>query len=306
MNVEYVPYKNIDKRKWDNCINDAVNSLLYAHSFYLDNMAANWDALILNDYDAVMPLTWKKKWGTRYLYQPAFIQQGGIFFKKKLPEHQLQSFIKEASRQFSFAEITLNFLNTEEELNSGFKIVLRDNYILNLNLTYEALYENYLPAFTKSLRRIKKFDFTYSISDDYTAHLKLYKNLYHSRLHYFSDRDFSQFKLICKKLHAENKLVIRFIKNTDEKLLASVILLKDKKRLYNIISSITEDGKKLEANYFLYDRIIHEFSNTSFLLDFEGSDVKGIADFYKKINPENQPYPYIQFNNLPAIYKLFK
>ena len=31
-----------------------------------------WDALVLDDYAAVMPLTWRRKYGTRYLYQPAF------------------------------------------------------------------------------------------------------------------------------------------------------------------------------------------------------------------------------------------
>jgi len=70
--LSYLPYKQIDKVKWDACIRHSMNRLIYAESVYLDHMAVNWDAIVLNDYEAVMPLPWKKKLGIRYLYQPSF------------------------------------------------------------------------------------------------------------------------------------------------------------------------------------------------------------------------------------------
>ena len=73
-----------------------------------------------------------------------------------------------------------------------------------------------------------------------------------------------------------------------------------------MISCITNDGKRVEANYFLYDRIINEFANTPVLLDFEGSDIEGIASFYQKFNPVNEEYPHIRYNNLPPLIKFFK
>ena len=42
-------------------------------------MARHWDGLILNDYEAVMPVTWNQKWGIKYLHQPALTPQLGIF-----------------------------------------------------------------------------------------------------------------------------------------------------------------------------------------------------------------------------------
>src|SRR3982751_7041868 len=77
--IQYIPQKNIDKKKWDACIGNASNGLIYGYSFYLDHMAKHWDALVLNDYEAVMPLTWKKKYGISYLYQPPFVAMAGIF-----------------------------------------------------------------------------------------------------------------------------------------------------------------------------------------------------------------------------------
>ncbi len=304
MSITYLTYKEIDKQKWDHCILHSLNSLIYAQSFYLDTMAGKWDALVLNDYEAVMPLTYKRKWGIRYLYQPAFIQQSGIFFTKKLAPELQRSFIELATQKFRFIETTLNFANTIA--GTSLKITERNNYILNLDKPYEELYDNYDPAFTKSLRRIKKFDMLYNSSVNYHKTVELYKYLYGSRLPFFPGKSYANFELICKKLFSEGAVIIRHARSTDNELLASVILLRDEKRLYNIISCITTKGKKHEANYFLYDRIINEFANTPLLFDFEGSDVEGIAAFYRKFNPENQPYPFIKYNGLPAAVKLFK
>ena len=79
MAINYLTYQQIDKVKWDACIKEASNGLIYGYSFYLDTMSKNWDALVLNDYEAVMPLTWNKKYGICYLYQPPFTASLGIF-----------------------------------------------------------------------------------------------------------------------------------------------------------------------------------------------------------------------------------
>ena len=55
--IQYFIHPQIDKSKWDDCMDRADNGLIYAYSFYLDQMAKHWDALVFNDYEAVMPLT---------------------------------------------------------------------------------------------------------------------------------------------------------------------------------------------------------------------------------------------------------
>ena len=56
LDIQYLLHYEIDKSKWDKCINGADNGLIYGYSFYLDHMAKHWDALVLNDYEAIMPL----------------------------------------------------------------------------------------------------------------------------------------------------------------------------------------------------------------------------------------------------------
>ena len=66
--IVYTKHTYIDKQKWDECILKSHNGLIYSTAAYLDSMAGSWDALILNDYEAVMPLPWRKKFGIQYIY----------------------------------------------------------------------------------------------------------------------------------------------------------------------------------------------------------------------------------------------
>ena len=77
--IQYLKRSGIDTAKWNACIDAASNGLIYGYSFYLDTMSKHWDALVMGDYTAVMPLTWKSKYGIHYLYQPFFAASLGVF-----------------------------------------------------------------------------------------------------------------------------------------------------------------------------------------------------------------------------------
>src|SRR5262245_23028210 len=104
--INFQSRKDIDIAKWDKCIDSAPNGLIYAYSFYLDHMSKNWDGLVLskglpseNEYEAVMPLTWNKKFGTHYLYQPFLSAQLGVF-GSSLTENMVSSFLLSIPKKF--------------------------------------------------------------------------------------------------------------------------------------------------------------------------------------------------------------
>lgn len=307
MEIAYLTYQQINKSKWDACINKSINKLIYAESFYLDNIAENWDGIVWNDYEAVMPLIWKKKFGIKYLYQPAFFQQAGIFFSKQLSIEVLQAFITTASQHFKFGEFTLNYLNLSLHQDGFFTLKKRNNFIFELGKSYDTIFNEYSLYIKQRLKRVEKFQLQYSASNDHKKAINIYKKLYKERLTDFKKKDYDNFENICNYYFNLNRLFVREVWTTDgNTMLACVVLLKDENRLYNIASSIFPEGKKMLANYFLYDNIIREFADENIILDFEGSDVPGIAYFYKNWASANQPYPFIKWNLLPAPVKLIK
>jgi hypothetical protein len=303
LNIRYIPYSEIDKRKWDDCIKKSANGLIYAESVYLDHMTSNWDAIILNDYEAVMPLTWRKKLFISYLHQPAFIQQGGIFSTVPINDEIINGFVELASSRFRFAELTLNY----ENKSANHQQVLRNNYILPLGNDYKYIFDNYSKYIKERLKRLEKFDLDYVVSDNYKEVIEIYKELYTNKISSISKADMLNFELLCTHYKSLNRIIVRKVidKKTNE-LLAALLMLKDERRIYNLASCVFPKGKKQLANYFLYNNIIKEFCTENIILDFEGSDIPGVAYFYKNLAIENQHYPFIQWNRLPLFLKLLK
>ena len=65
------------------------------------------------------------------------------------------------------------------------------------------------------------------------------------------------------------------------------------------MNTTTPAGRKTEANHFLLDSIIKEFSDQPFVFDFEGSDLPGVKAFYQNFGPVNEGYLMVKYNNLP-------
>ncbi|GAC1453789.1 MAG: hypothetical protein NVSMB7_16310 [Chitinophagaceae bacterium] len=298
--IQYLTQQQVDKEKWDACIASSPNGLIYGYSFYLDQMAKHWDALILNDYEAVMPLTWNKKWGVLYLYQPPFTQQLGIFSRSVSPEELLPAFISIIKKSFRFAEISLNFKNT------GPGLLPKTNFILPLHQAYHTICKGYSRDADKNIRRSKKFQLQYGSMDDLRQPSELYKNRYASRTKHIKENDYYNFEQMCLYAMENKMLVIRKVTDREGVLLATALFLKDTNRLYLLQSTTLPAGRLKEANYFLLDNIIREFSNQKIIFDFEGSDIPGIAHFYKNFGAVHQPYYFFRYNRLPWPLRLFK
>ena len=157
----------------------------------------------------------------------------------------------------------------------------------------------------KNIKKANRNNLVYSSSDKIESAIELYKNTYSQRLS-ASEKDYGNFLHLCFLLKKKEQILIRKVNSTNDQLLATAIFLKDKKRIYNIISTTLPDGRKLEANHFLLYELIKEFSGQNLILDFEGSEIPSIRSFYKKFGAIEQPYPFVKINKLKPWQRLIK
>jgi hypothetical protein len=297
--IQYIKRSELDTARWDETIDAAQNSLIYAYSFYLDHMSKHWDALILGDYEYIMPLTWNKKWGIKYLYQPPFTQQLGIFSRQSTTEEIMSAFLNSIENKFSFAEIFLNHDNSKNR-----NLIPRNNYILSMSDQYEELISRYKKDMKKNLRHAGNFEMNYRSSFGVQEAIAIYQQTYHQRTPHVTATDFQHFGNLCK--HLKDDVIVRIATDGENKLLAAALLLSRKNRIYLIQSTTLPAGRENEANYFLLDQVIREFSGNDLILDFEGSDIEGIAHFYMNFGSNNQPYYFYKYNRLAWPWKIFK
>ncbi|MES1223696.1 MAG: GNAT family N-acetyltransferase, partial [Bacteroidota bacterium] len=286
----------------DDCIDNADNGLIYAYSFYLDNMAPHWDALVLNDYDAVIPLVWKKKFSIKYCYQPPFTQQLGLFGNIK--DEELKILFTKITAIVKYGDWLFNHHN--KFIGLFYPVIPMTNLVINLEDGYDNIHRRYKKDLLDNLKRAEKSGISYEAGNDINKTVDLYRSHYANRTAHVKNKDYKNFNSLCLQAGQNNNCLIREVKDNNGNLLASALLLKDKRRIYNMMNTTTEEGRKKEANHFLLDHIIQEFSGQQFLFDFEGSDISSIKKFYEKFGAFDQPYYHWHYNDLPFYLKWIK
>lgn len=295
MNLRLLHREDIDTAKWDACIRAADNGMIYAMSGYLNLMTDNWCGVVLDDYRAVMPVPFRRKWGINYVYQPAFVQQLGMI--GHYTPDELPPALKIVSAQFKYGNLPLNYLNDVWETRMG------KNFILHLDKPYDELYKN----FTYQVRKTTKGDpdpaLHFSGSTPAKEIIQLYGQLYGSRFAHVPDRSYRG--LIRYAESHPDQIITRKVR-LHHQFLSAILLLRDKKRLYLVVSVTTDEGRKLKVNRLLVTRLIREFANSGMILDFEGSDLPGVAEYYEGYGAIDQPYGCYNWNDLPFPLRLFK
>jgi hypothetical protein len=302
--IQYVPHAKIDKTKWDKCIDEAANGLIYGYSFYVDHMARHWDGLVLNNYEAVMPLTWNKKFGIHYLYQPPFTANLGIL-GNNLSEEIVKEFILRIPKKFRLIEISLNAGNF-----SGFDpisqfLVPKTNYVLSLNKTYDDLYQAYRENHKRNIQ--KAFQQGYSVKKNIPVEkiIELNRNQLRDKVS-LTNEDYNRFKNLYSFLANQNKATTYGIVNAQNQLLSSCVFFFSHQRAYYIIVGNDPDGRDTGASHALIDAFIKGHANQNLLLDFEGSNIEGLALFYSGFGANKEIYPAVRWNRLPWYLKWLK
>jgi len=176
MKIRFLHRDEIDDTKWDACVYASFNSLVYAYTWYLDNVADNWDALVLDDYKTVMPLPIRKKWGFTYAYQPFFCQQLGIFSTAKLSQEIVNAFFNTIPAHISYINIQTNIFTKPTTGNIISK--QKKNFHLPLIPTYEKLEHSYNSNTKRNLKKAQKAKVELLENAEPSSIIKLYRDNY--------------------------------------------------------------------------------------------------------------------------------
>ena len=300
-NIQYFSHHEINKPKWDRCVKEADNGLIYAYSFYLDHMTDQWDALVLNDYEAIMPLTWNKKYGIYYLYQPFLCAQLGVF-GRNIDAKTSKSFLKAVPSKFKYWDISLNHHNILHL--KDFNILLRNNFVLKLSPSYDELHKNYR---TNTQRNIKKALQLHCLPQT-NFPVEQVIELSRQQSKRFSNKkyDFERFRKLYHFLHERNQAITYGIFSANSELLASCVFLFSNNRAYYILVGNHPNGRTMGASHALIDAFINDHAGKNLLLDFEGSDIRNLAFFYNSFGATEEKYPAVRLNNLPWYVKWVK
>jgi hypothetical protein len=284
--IRYLTGNEIDFKKYDNCISTALNSRVYANSWYLDIVAdKNWDVLVLNDYEAVMPLPKRKKYFINYIFLPPWIQQLGVFSSNEISENLIKSFIHEIPKKFKLIDI---FFNSENFFRHK-DLALRVNYILSLNKPYEAIIKNYKKGRKSSIKQAQKIDLEVVENYNHIEIVNLFKINKGAKLNK-SSVDYNILNALIETALLLNMAECLAVLNKKKELIGGALFLKNNQRFTYLFSSINNEGREKQAMSLLIDYVVKKFSNSKYIFDFEGSMINDIALFFKSFGAEKETY----------------
>ncbi len=302
--IEYLKRDEIDDAKWDGCIRQAVNSLPYGYTWYLDSAAGNWDGLVLGDYEMVFPLVWGRRLAIHYLFQPFFTQQLGAFTTRLFNVGELNAILKAIPARFKFIEINLNYLN--EVAGAQFEIEKRINLCLDLSGSYDDLFNAYHDNAKRNVNKAEKKNLNVREIDKPEIIIEFFKTNTGIKIPELGEFHYEHLEKIINEAVKRNAGIMFGVFDEQQNLLAAGFFLITENRIINILPSIDEGGKELGAGFCLVNDVIKRNAGSGKTFDFEGSMIPAIARFYNSFGAYEQPYWRIKRNNLPWYFKWIK
>lgn len=303
MEIKLKRRAEIDDKRWNGCVHFALGAPPYAYTWFLDNVCEDWLGLVVGEYKIVMPIVLGKKFGIQYTYQPFFTQQLGIYADYPLSQETVDSFMSAIPQEIKYITMSLNESNYAP---SQGEISERQNYLLDLKPNYVVLKQKYSGNVLRKIRKAEKANLTINTMLKPEEFADFYRKHTAPKIDGFEDKHYySMLRLIYKAMQYNMGFLIG-VMNENQELLAANFLINHPQRLINLMPTSNEEGNENGAMAFLMDHLIASNAGQYRYLDFEGSMLKGVAQFYSGFGANKAKYYHLKLNLLPRFLRIFK
>jgi hypothetical protein len=298
MSIQYVDHHQIDPTKWDSAILRSPQPLVYGLFEYLNAVCeSQWDALIYNDYEAVFPLPFKKKFGIKYIVQPVFCQQLGAFGSNvNVSTHH---FLSAIPKRFFRVRLQLNpyFDQTNEVESIQTKpagiIASSGNLTTKTNMTIQLSQPlDYNKDCKKNLHQLAELPIEYKINAiSIRDAIDTYRKAWGKQNPELGDEHYQLFANACSEKLSFT--VTAHHQKVGDLLGAAIFLItpeNTKRSLHYVCAGPTEAGKSIGVMHGIIDFILNRYKGENMLFDFEGSSIASVASFYKKFGANEEPF----------------
>ena len=294
--IKRLKYHEIDFEKYNRCIENSVQRKFYAERIFLDiSTDKNWELLVYNDYEAVMPIPFVKKMGVKIVHNPKLCQQLGVFsnidsveINDRFYNYFLKTYI---IRYYTFNDV--NLLSKPLKKRSNFLIFPEK---------YETVRQKYSPKRKRKLR----------LDQEVLDNSEIIKNFDLENIKAFirttglgaDDKDLEKFIDLLSEFFLNNMLdFYGFFYH--QKLINMIAVYKSDYSLALLGTYNDRKFVKLSGSSYLIDKVISENIETK-IFDFEGSEIPAVEEFFRGFRPELRPYPCVQVNKKDLVLKIIK
>lgn len=280
--VRLLARKDLDLKKW----NTTVRRAPYGLSWWLNaTTQGKWYGLVLDDYRAVMPLPVNRSAGPLKLINGApFTQHQGPFGDYQ-PE-ELNLFLKAIPRYWYVRKLAVYPPFPASEAPYQWAATDRTNHELSLKPDYPTLRRNYRGNLRRKLRDFSATELIeYPLSDFLAFYLK------HAGVKSkLSNSTVAVLRKLSASILQHGAGNCYHLTGDNDETIAALLLVRHGNRLINLLAASSPTGFRLHGMTRLLDGAIRAHAGTATILDFEGSDLPGVALFFRGFGAERVRY----------------
>ena len=300
--IKYLKYEHIDKEKWDECIEQSFNGVIYAYSWFLDVVCEEWEALVEGDYERVFPINFRKKAGVNIIFQPFFTQQLGLFSRTELSPEVINSFLAAIPAKYKVIDLNLNTHNKPDM--PGFEYLPQVNHELDLIADYADLRKKYNSNTKRNLAKAESEGLSVVKGIKPDEVIELFRANRGRHIKVLREGNYLKLKRLIYTCIYKGMGNIYGVYTEDNSLCAGAVFLKSHKKTVFIFSGLSPEGRDKRAMFLLIDHFIREHANKHLTLDFDGSNNEALSRFYKGFGSTRIDFNRISRNRLPFILKI--
>jgi hypothetical protein len=292
--IVYHKNNEIDRERWDNCIRNTSGAKPYAYSWYLDNMAPGWQALVDDDYDSVFPVPGFRRFGIRYIATPVFLQQLGAFSPDNHSTKAVKEFLDYMPDFYKFIDLCIG----QKVVINGYKISEKVNFELDLSKSYETLSGNFTDHCRRNIHSASRN--SPELVSEVTPEeiINLFIENKGKEIEGIKDRDYLRLKNLINFCKINKKGRIIGVRSARKKLIFGLLLIEIHGRKTILFVANTLQSREKRIGYYVVNELIKNNSSTKTILDFAGSSIPSVASFYESFGSARVPFYRLYRNRL--------
>ncbi len=320
MDIKILSFEEIDSKKWDKCIDSSLNGTLFGHSWYLNLVCENWSALVLDDYETIMPLPLGTMFNNPAVISPCLAPQLGVFSPRLPAPEIIDAFLSLLRSRFKYIRLGLNKYNLISD--ETFKIKTARSYNLDLIHPHSKLFQSYSRETKQSIETGLANKITVMSGVPFHEFIRFYQSLCNDSSKVNQESFYNTLRRVISFsiLHRFGELYGAY--SAENNLTAAAFIIRTSQRIVLLLSALQYDSSGISAFSILLDHLLKQYAEKKLTIDFEilpcpdrymqmGRSYSDKIDFirlfdsvYTGFGAKIFNYPIILYNHLPWYSKL--
>ena len=311
--LKIVSRSQLDPAAWNACVCSSPQRIVYGYAWYLDAVLPapdwKWVGLVQVDeagnYRAVMPVPLRRKRIAGMLrkwvvHQPFFCQYVDVFSHDKTLDPQ--PFFDLMIHRFRYGSVYATRC-TFKSVHQNVGYQFHTTHTLNLQVSYETLYQNYSRDRKVNLRRAVAADWTLVNSTNLKPLLALFQKHHTASIEGgVAEWAYTILRNLVGELSKRGMARLQYAVR-DGRIEAGALFCCEGNRVIYLFNAASPIGRRGNARTLLIDQFIQEKAEQELVFDFESPIKPSIRAFYQSFGADEDPFVSLRWNRLSRAEK---